>query len=1431
MQTYIGEKATSWVNNRFKTEISIGNLDLVFPFQFNFHNTLILDHMQDTLLYAQNLKLGLLGFDRDFSEFNINYLKIDDAEFNLIHYPEDSLNNLSIFLSKFSSETDSSETKIPVIYVGDLMVENLNFKYHNFLKSPIDSIIDFNHLETTINLNLVNANYDNEILVTQVKKLELKEKSGFEVSEFYGELFLNSTKIYFRDLHLKTPNSNLAGNFKILHGKWGNYSNFIEDVPLNFYIKQNSNLNLIDVGYFTSIFYDKSFNLKLNGQLNGTIDNIQTKNFYCAFGDRSFFKANLKMLGLPNIFTTYFNLDFSLFEIYPEDINQLIEVFSPKTLLPEFINSAGKIQFDGNLMGFLSDLIVEGDFLSSLGDLYSDVELKLNEDYSGSLNGSFRTIGLSLKTLFPDVKEVNEIAFNGKFKGEFSNKNFSFDVNSLFPFIDLNGYRYKDLNVKGKIENKSFQGMMNIYDPNLQMVFNGKLDFNKQKADYLFSSAVTHANLTALNLINNGKENSFSGSVFIDIEGSDFNNLDGQIILGNLYYKLDSTKHRLKSLQISANQNDSGAVYLLKSDNIDADLTGEINFQELYQHLNFEVYTALPYLYNEAPQKPKSIEDFSLNLKFLRPTFISQIFYPDLVINDAVDLQATFNSEIQLLKLKLDAPSVSYNNFKSENSSLEFTLADGILDGTGNSKTFYLGDSLRFENLLVKGKSVGNKLQTDISWATNLGTASSGNISALIDFLSEEQIVTNFFNTSFTVEGSTWKLNDENEIAIIDSNIYFKNLDLINEIQKFSVFGSISTNPETPLHISFENFDLKTFNDIIKSNQVRVDGLINGTAQLKNFYKNPIFSADFQTKELAINQQDFGKGNIRAIWNKTNQKITTVGRISNSTGQVIDLKGDYYPYRKEDALDLTLDFKNLGLKFTQSFLVDFISDLDGIASGKVIAKGKLSEPVLEGNLNLKETRAKVDYLNSTYYIKNENFVIEPDWMGFNYITITDERGKEANSVGTIFHENYSNFNFDIILFTENFQMLNTTSKQNSLYYGKAFGSGDINVSGFSDNLTMEINIASEKGTELFIPLSGPNDVNSSGYISYVSSWDETEKVESNKLNLKGIQMDFNLEVNDNAEVQLIFDETVGDIMKAKGDGNLQMKINTNGEFLMYGEYAVTEGDYLFTLENIINKRFKVKKGGTITWNGDPYEAKLDLTAIYKTRSSLEDLGLPIDSSAARRKVPVEVDLAMKNNFLSPDLTFGIRLPNSDDNTQTLLNSVIQTEEELNKQVFSLMIMNRFSPPQSGLQTGGAVGATSTELLANQLTNWLSKSKLNDIVEIGVSELSADEVQLALSKRLFNDRVIIEGSFGSTSSTSADGIDNSQSNNIVGDFNVEYSIKKDGKLKARAYRKSNDFNMVNNNYSPYTEGIGLFYREDFDTWKIYFKKLFNKREKD
>ena len=320
-------------------------------------------------------------------------------------------------------------------------------------------------------------------------------------------------------------------------------------------------------------------------------------------------------------------------------------------------------------------------------------------------------------------------------------------------------------------------------------------------------------------------------------------------------------------------------------------------------------------------------------------------------------------------------------------------------------------------------------------------------------------------------------------------------------------------------------------------------------------------------------------------------------------------------------------------------------------------------------------------------------------------------------------------------------------------------------------------------------------------------------------------MNFQFEVNQNTELQIIFDDNVGDVMKAKGNGNIQMKINTKGDFNMYGDYIVNEGDYLFTLKNVINKRFRIRPGGTIVWSGDPLDAKLDLTAYYRLRSSLVDLNLPIDSTAARKRVPVEVNLKMRNNILNPEIDFDIYLPSLEENTSAMIDASIVNEEEMNRQVFSLLMLNKFAAPQSGLQASGAVGASYSELLANQLTNLLSKSKVSEYVEIGVNEIKSDELEVAVSKSFFNDRVVVSGNIGSSSNQNEV---QSQSSSVVGDFNIEYVIKKDGKLKANAFRKSNDYNLFNSNFAPYTEGVGLFYREDFNTWLGLMKKVFSKR---
>ncbi|MBL4651929.1 MAG: translocation/assembly module TamB domain-containing protein, partial [Flavobacteriales bacterium] len=310
----------------------------------------------------------------------------------------------------------------------------------------------------------------------------------------------------------------------------------------------------------------------------------------------------------------------------------------------------------------------------------------------------------------------------------------------------------------------------------------------------------------------------------------------------------------------------------------------------------------------------------------------------------------------------------------------------------------------------------------------------------------------------------------------------------------------------------------------------------------------------------------------------------------------------------------------------------------------------------------------------------------------------------------------------------------------------------------------------------------------------------------------------------------IFDEEVGDVIKTQGQGQLKMEINPSGDFNIYGNYEITDGDYLFTLENIINKKFTVAPGSTISFDGDPTEAILDVTAIYKLKASLKDLAIA-DVDTSGKRVAVDCHLIMRESLSNPTLGFDLDLPTSSENTNSAVKTAINSNNSMNKQVFSLLIISRFVPitDRGGFSAGGAGGSSSTELLSNQLSNWLSQ--ISDDFDVGVNyragnEVSSSEVEVALSTQLFNDRVTVETNVG----VSGDNANSSGSSNIAGDFNLEYKISKDGKIRTRVYNESNDYNDVNTNNIKYTQGVGLFYTEEFDSFGEFFSKLFSKRKK-
>jgi len=373
-------------------------------------------------------------------------------------------------------------------------------------------------------------------------------------------------------------------------------------------------------------------------------------------------------------------------------------------------------------------------------------------------------------------------------------------------------------------------------------------------------------------------------------------------------------------------------------------------------------------------------------------------------------------------------------------------------------------------------------------------------------------------------------------------------------------------------------------------------------------------------------------------------------------------------------------------------------------------------------------------------------------------------------------------------------------------------------------IRIEAALKTEKNTILYIPLSNPEEVSQSGFINFIQKDSLLLLTNQNTNEFSGIELELDISATNDAEVQLIFDSKIGDIIKGRGNGNLKMNIDRLGNFKMFGNLQVESGDYLFTLQNLINKKFIILPGGTIKWNGDPYDALVDLEGVYKLRASLYDL---IKDSTLTQRVPVEVHLKLKEKLFNPTLDFDVIVPDVEPTAQALLNRYISTDQEKSTQTMSLLVLNRFSQAndienQNTNNSTNAIGSNAAELLSQQLSVWASQ--ISNAFNLGVNYRAADafsqeEYELELSTRLWNDRINIDGNLGLSDNK------RNTTSGIVGDFNAEVKVSKDGRFRFKVFNKTIN-NILSDYNSPYTQGIGILYRKEFENLGELFRKSRN-----
>jgi hypothetical protein len=1028
--------------------------------------------------------------------------------------------------------------------------------------------------------------------------------------------------------------------------------------------------------------------------------------------------------------------------------------------------------------------------------------------------------------------------------------------------IGIRKYDYTDIITNARFAKELFNGTIDINDPNLKLNATGFI--NIRKGEELISVKATLDTLFANQLKLTPEPLFVKSLIEIESKGLELDSLFGKVVLRDAFVTYRDQSLEIDSVSIKSFVDENKRNLQLRSSFADVDLKGDFYYTSLFQDINRLVYEFKlsaqnnPYeLQNYYADKAKGGKDykvdFIISLHDIDP--VLTLAKLEVTVSDRTKIEGSFsNGFTSLLQAYTQVDTITYQSKKFINNEIEFS-GSKIRDSTSilamltiNSQRQEITKALVTKNLF--SEAIWNKNHIDLSLdADQEGTSNIARIQSEIDFLIDSTRI-KILPTKFRLLDKVWEVSQQNFILQKNKEWEIRDLKLFNGDESLLLDGFISHDPEKSIALTLTDISLNILNSISVS---QLEGIVNGTIEAKDLYKDRFLQNNVTIKEFTVDKFLVGDVTGTNVWNHEKRRFDINFLIDREGKRTLNLDGYYNPQEKS-PLHVIAKLEETNIKLIEPFLRGIFSQMNGELSGQYEITGTFAEPLIEGEGKIEGGQIMIDYLKTLYTFQG-TLGITPNKIIFKDFNLLDGQRNSGYLDGYLTHRNFSRFRIVLDATFTNFQVLNTTSKDNSLFFGQAYSTGKLNMFGPLSNMKISATARTSKNTRIYIPISGSSAVEKSEFITFVNFADslKTTQAENNKVIAQsgeptGIVLDLNLDITPDAYTEIIFDIKAGDIIRGYGNGDISLKIDTKGEFNMFGLYEFEQGNYNFTLYNILNKEFNINKGSRISWSGDPYAGILNLTASYKQMTSLSPI-LPnqsddiISTPQARRKYPVEVLLKLNGAMLSPQISFDIDAKNLPDNISTDKGGTIQPnfafhafkakldEQELERQVFSLIILRRFSPPDA-FSTSGSLSNSVSELLSNQLSYWLTQVDQNLEIDIDLGSLNQEAFntfQLRLSYSFLNGRLRVtrDGSFNNQYNGG------SEVASMLGDWTVDYILTPDGKFKIKMYSRSN-FNQINGSIggqTAITTGVSLLHTQNFDQLKDLITSSRDKRRKE
>ena len=1450
VQTWLITKIADKLSKDLQTEVSIEGVDISWFMNVVLQNITIKDHHKNDFFKAKELISRFSSFQRKRNKFVLSNLEINDLYLAMRYYKGEKDVNFQFIIDHFAS-TDTTSSKPSIFGINKIIIRNGRYILDDENEKKYPNGIDYYHLDVSnINASVRDFRIDTGYFFANFKSFSIKETSGFQIKNMVGDVILGSDRLTINDLYFLTPNSEINSQFEFKYNHWGDWLDFINKINFNTQL-DSSKINIADIKYFAPDLKGMNDVFSASGNIIGSIANLKLKNLKFDYGKITHFDGKISLAGLPDIEKSFIDIKVNKFITNSNDINSILLPNKETIPLPDNIKSLQNININGRFTGFYNDFVANAKFNTAIGSLETDILLKpLKDSNSLAYNGKIDLKNFDLGKFIGGVN-IGNLSLNGEINGQGLTKDAVAEINLDVSNIRIAKYTYRHSSVVGNIKNREISAKVISQDSLFHLVAAGSYNFAYKLPIYKFDAKIANARLDRLFMSNADSFGTISGHLIVDAQGNSIDNIRGNIDADSIIYLYNDKLYQGGNITIASSNQGVNRDISIDSKYIDGKINGEFNFKDLTKVYTYLLDNFIPSLLNGEKYKPQKVQKdldivgnqfFKFNFNLKNTKDLSEIFYPDLMISDHSNLNGLFNAKKHLLDIKLKVPEISYvgKKFKSVSS-----VISGHLDTFNilvRASKFVINDSLKFDSLQLISRVFRDSADISFSIGKSGDSTKRAIIKSGVHFLGSENIQASITQLDVFIEDSLWRLKQHNNIIYKHHYLNVSDLRLVSGLNSLNIDGIISDSPTDLMKLSFNDFELSFLNFFLRGYQTNLQGRVTGYVDLSKLWDHPNFTSNFKVENLNFNESYLGDLSIKALWNDKLQAVGLNVDILNNKLSIpmntVSVDGYYFPYSKEQNLDLEIITSNFPLRSIQPYLSSFSSKIEGTASGNLKLDGTLEAPLISGFLKTNINALKVDYLNTEYSI-NDNFVFKPNYFGFEHAKIHDSQyssGKSHSGDLTfkMYHKNFADMRMELSVDAENINLLNTTKVDNELFYGYGVGDAKITIDGPLTDLKFDIYVKPLRNSKIAIPMSESSSVQTTEFISFIVK-DTTLKAAPKKTDEEyNMSLKLEFDMTPEATVQLVMDETVGDIITANGAGNIRMTIDRLMNVNMYGTYEITKGDYLFTMRNIINKHFYLKPGGSIRWNGDVMNAKMNLQAVYRTEAKLYDLLRMVDTSSVyKRRSKVDCVININGNLVSPDIAFNIELPEESSTTKELVNMVLfassgETNQDImNKNFISLLMLGTFQAPSgySNATNPNSIASNATEMLANQVSNWLSK--MSNDVDIGVSYVPGDDVTsqefaVSMSYQAFNDRLLIDGKFGSGGD-----MKDQNSTRVVGDFDMEYKITKNGNLKAKAFNRTN-YDEPFLKKAPYTQGVGIVYRKEFDNLRELFEKT-NKLE--